>query len=150
MRGVPPLVPIVVCLSSGSMSPPDISAEEFSRRTFDFLIIGGGTAGLTIAARLSEDADVQVGVLEAGSAIEGDENVDIPGWFGNSLGAIYDWQFETVPQAELRGRSLAWPRGKCLGGTSLLNFMTWNRASKEDYDAWEQLGCEDWGWDGML
>lgn len=113
-------------------------------------MIGGGTAGLAVAARLSENAHVRVGVLEAGLAIDGDENVDIPGWFGNGLGSSYDWQFETVPQVGLDGRSLPWPRGKCLGGTSLLNFMTWNRASKQDYDAWAQLGCEDWGWDAML
>lgn len=132
------------------MSSSDIGADEFSRRIFDFVIIGGGTAGLTVAARLSENPDVTVGVLEAGPAIEGDDNVDVPGYFGNSLGSTYDWQFETVPQASLDGRRVSWPRGKCLGGTSLLNFMTWNRASKEDYDAWEQLGCENWGWNRML
>lgn len=132
------------------MSSPNITADEFSQRSFDFLIIGGGTAGLTVAARLSENANVTVGVLEAGPHIEGDENVDIPGHFGQSLGSTYDWQFETVPQAGLGGRRVSWPRGKCLGGTSLLNFMTWNRASKEDYDAWELLGCKNWGWNGML
>lgn len=132
------------------MSPSGTSADDFSRCPFDFLVIGGGTAGLAVAARLSENADLKVGVLEAGSAIEGDENIDTPGWFGNSIGASYDWQFETIPQVELRGRSLQWPRGKCLGGTSLLNFMTWNRASKQDYNAWEKLGCEGWGWDEML
>lgn len=125
-------------------------ACDFSRRRFDWLVIGGGTAGLAVASRLSEIPGAQVGVLEAGPCVQGNEDVDIPGKFGSTLGSHLDWQFETVPQPGLGGRGLAWPRGRCLGGTSLLNFMTWNRASKEDYDAWEELGCEGWGWEGVL
>lgn len=111
-------------------------ASEFAKKNFDFLIIGGGTAGLVVAARLSENPGLTIGVLEAGEAVlDEDVNIDIPAHYGNSLGTGLDWQFETTSQPGLGGRTLPWPRGKVLGGTSALNFMTWNRASRQDYDA---------------
>ena len=113
--------------------------ESFLDHEFTHLVVGGGTAGLVVATRLSENPNICVGVLEAG-----------PPAFGESLGSKYDWQFETTPQQGLNGKQLPWPRGKVLGGTSALNFMTWNRACKEDYDAWEELGADGWGWEGML
>lgn len=124
--------------------------DAFANRKFDILIVGGGTAGLAVAARLSENPSLDIGVLEAGRHIEGHEDVDVPGLFGRALGSDIDWQFETVAQKGFDGRRLAWPRGKGVGGTSLLNFMTWNRGSRADYDAWEELGCEGWGWDALL
>ena len=132
------------------MSIPSTTLAEFCGRQFDYLVIGGGTAGLTVAARLSEDPHITVGVVEAGPAVFGDVKVDVPGRFGESLNTPYDWQFETTPQPGFGGRKLAWPRGKVLGGTSALNFMTWNRGNREDYDAWEELGNDGWGWDGLL
>lgn len=129
---------------------PQATAVEFANRTFDYLVVGGGTAGLVVAARLSEDPSLTVGVLEAGSIAVGDPAIDVPGLFGSTLGTKYDWQFETVPQPGLAGRRLPWPRGKVLGGTSAMNFMTWNRPSRDDFDAWERLGNVGWGWDGLL
>lgn len=132
-------------------APPILSAEAFSRHTFDFLIIGGGTAGLAVAARLAEaEPRFTVGVLEAGAVAQNDDDIDIPGLFGRSLGGRYDWHLQTLPQQGLGGRSLAWPRGRVLGGTSALNFMAWNRASRQDYDAWADLGNRGWGWDDLL
>jgi choline dehydrogenase-like flavoprotein len=132
-----------------------MAALEFASTPFDFLVIGGGTAGLTVATRLSENPALIVGVLEAGSpAAVGESSrldaVDIPGCYGQTLGTSCDWQFETLPQPGLGGRTLKWPRGKILGGTSALNFMTWNRANRQDYDAWRDLGNEGWGWDDLL
>lgn len=129
---------------------PHVTAPEFVNQKFDYLVVGGGTAGLVVAARLSEDPTLTVGVLEAGPAGLGQRTIDVPGLYGAGLGTEHDWQFETVPQPGLAGRRLPWPRGKILGGTSALNFMTWNRASREDYDAWEGLGNSGWGWDGLL
>ena len=119
--------------------------------SFDFIVVGGGTAGLAVASRLAENTSFSVGVLEAGGpAPSGLDDIDIPAHYGRALGGQYDWRFETVPQEGLGGRKLPWPRGKVLGGTSALNFMTWNRASRQDYDAWEALGNRGWGWDDLL
>ncbi|KAJ5087054.1 hypothetical protein NUU61_008361 [Penicillium alfredii] len=113
--------------------------HDFAALGLDYLIIGGGTAGLAVAARLSEDPQVQVGVVEAGpSALNHEDGgvITIPGRYGETLGSAYDWQFATVAQPGLGGRSLPWPRGRVLGGTSALNFMAWNRGHRADYDAW--------------
>jgi choline dehydrogenase-like flavoprotein len=124
--------------------------SDFTRRGFDYVIVGGGTAGLAVAARLSEDPALSVGVLEAGPAIADEPVINIPGRAGDGIGSIYDWQFHTTPQAGLDGRKLPWPRGRLLGGSSALNFMTWNRPNKEDLDAWEALGNKGWAWHDLL
>ena len=126
------------------------SVEYFLAQKFTHLIIGGGTAGLVVATRLSEDESLKVGVLEAGSAAYDDPRINVPGRFGETLGTEHDWQFETIKQDGLGGRSLPFPRGKVLGGTSALNFMTWNRGCKEDYDAWENLGNHGWSFQDLL
>ncbi|KAK0718653.1 putative choline dehydrogenase [Lasiosphaeria miniovina] len=132
------------------MDSQHVTAEAFAARQFDFLVVGGGTAGLAVAARLSEDPRLVVGVLEAGSSAFGDEAVELPGLAGRALGTDLDWNFETVPQPGLGGRAVPWARGKVLGGSSALNFMTWNRGSRGDYDAWAELGNAGWGWDHLL
>ena len=132
------------------MPIPSVTPSEFCERRFDYLVIGGGTAGLALATRLSESPDVTVGVLEAGSAAFDETLIDVPGRFGESIGSKYDWQFETTSQPKLAGRTLPWPRGKVLGGTSALNSMTWNRGNRGDYDAWWELGNAGWGWDSLL
>ena len=129
---------------------PIASLDSFLTYKFTHLIIGGGTAGLVVATRLSEDPNLIVGVLEAGVAAFDDARINVPGRFGETLGTEHDWQFETTKQEGLGGRSLPFPRGKVLGGSSALNFMTWNRGCREDYDAWEALGNKGWGFDGLL
>ncbi|KAK3114641.1 hypothetical protein LTR53_006853 [Teratosphaeriaceae sp. CCFEE 6253] len=126
------------------------SPTTFAARTYDYLVLGGGTAGLVVAARLSEDPHITVGVLEAGApAALDDLAINVPGRYGEGIGTHRDWQYETTPQPGLGGRSLPWPRGKVLGGTSALNFMAWNRPAREDLDAWAELGNEGWGWDDV-
>ena len=132
------------------MSIPSMTPDEFVSHNFDYLVIGGGTAGLVVAARLSEDESITVGVLEAGGAPGDISAISVPGRFGEGIGTDVDWQFETIPQRVLRNRKLPWPRGKVLGGTSALNFMVWNRPNREDLDAWKELGNEGWGWDDVL
>jgi len=127
-----------------------LTGEGFAKTPFDFLVVGGGTAGLAVAARLSERTDLTVGVLEAGLAASGDGAVEFPGLAGRALGSDLDWKFETVPQAGLGGRVVPWGRGKVLGGSSALNYMTWNRASRQDYDDWRDLGNAGWGWHDLL
>lgn len=124
--------------------------KSFLDRTFTHIVVGGGTAGLVVAARLSEKPNTVVGILEAGPAAFDEPTVNVPGRFGESLGSKLDWQFCTTKQPGLNGKSLVFNRGKVLGGSSALNFMTWNRGCAEDYDAWEDLGAKGWGWDGLL
>ncbi|KIO26242.1 GMC oxidoreductase, partial [Tulasnella calospora MUT 4182] len=113
---------------------------------------GGGTTGCVVAARLAESG-ASIAIIEAGHHVIGDDRVDIPGNFGKTLrDEVLDWRFETVPQPGLGGRKVPLPRGKALGGTSVINSMTWGRASKEEYDEIsETLGNgKDWGWDDLL
>ncbi|KAL8647532.1 MAG: hypothetical protein Q9226_006393, partial [Calogaya cf. arnoldii] len=124
--------------------------EAFLFHKFTHIVIGGGTAGLVVAARLSEDPSITVGVLEAGSAAFDETRITVPGRLGETLFTEYDWQFETTSQPGLGGRKLPWNRGKVLGGSSAMNFMMWCRGNKGDYDAWEELGNKGWGWDGLL
>ncbi|KAL5532513.1 hypothetical protein ACEPAF_4287 [Sanghuangporus sanghuang] len=121
--------------------------EEVSQKGFDYVIIGGGTAGLTLAARLSEDTNLTVVVIEAGLERLGDQLIDIPGQYGKHFGnASYSWDFATVPQVHSNGVSCAWPRGKVLGGSSAINFYVWTKPPAADIDAWETLGSSGWNW----
>ena len=119
---------------------------------FDFVIVGGGSAGSTMAARLSEDPNVTVCLLEAGGkgasillrAPVG-AVVALPGY-----GKLFNWAFKTVPQLGLNGRRGYQPRGRALGGSSAINAMLYVRGHKADYDSWAALGCNGWGWKDCL
>ncbi|CEL58759.1 Glucose oxidase OS=Talaromyces flavus GN=GOX PE=3 SV=1 [Rhizoctonia solani AG-1 IB] len=124
---------------------------DFSSRDFDYIVIGGGTAGLVVAARLSENPKVSVGVIEAGPYFENDPLINTPALAGRLQGnSTYDWMFSSVPQSHVNNRSLPMPRGKALGGSSAINLMALDRASKIEYDAWEKLGNPKWNWNGLL
>lgn len=132
------------------MPIPSVSPQAFASETFDYIVVGGGTAGLAVAARLSENTQLKVGVLEAGPAALDDPLTYVPGRYGQALGTNLDWNFETTSQPALGDRRLPWGRGRVLGGTSAMNCLLWTRPSKDDLDAWEQLGNKGWGWDAML
>ncbi|KAK0486182.1 alcohol oxidase [Armillaria novae-zelandiae] len=130
---------------------PILTALDFLSIKFDYLVIGGGTAGLVVAARLSENPDCVVGVIEAGEYHENDDLVNIPGVMGRALhNPKYDWGFHTVPQKFVNDRQLSQSRGKGLGGSSLLNFFASVRPSKEELDAIESLGNPGWNWGNIL
>ncbi|KAI0364110.1 GMC oxidoreductase [Pilatotrama ljubarskyi] len=121
---------------------------DIANQTFDFVVIGGGTAGLTLAARLSEDPNVSVAVLEAGKAHFNDELVvSVQGWMRQFMDPEYDWKFTTVPQKDANGRVSVWSRGKGLGGSSAMNFLMWTRPQREDIEALEALGNQGWNWE---
>ncbi|KAF3014718.1 hypothetical protein E8E14_007565 [Neopestalotiopsis sp. 37M] len=117
---------------------------------YDYVIVGGGTAGAALATRLSLGLpDKSILLIEAGHAALGEPKINIPGLHGSTIGGPYDWNLTTLPQKAMGGRSLFLPRGHVLGGTSALNFMLWNRGSVADYDAWEELGNDGWDWESM-
>ncbi|MBA4112761.1 MAG: choline dehydrogenase [Verminephrobacter sp.] len=122
-----------------------------SDTTFDYIIIGGGTAGALLCNRLSADSNRRVLLIEAGRK-------DDYHWIHIPVGYLYcignprtDWLYQTEPDAGLNGRSLRYPRGKTLGGCSSINGMIYMRGQARDYDQWAQLtGDDEWRWDNVL
>ncbi len=116
----------------------------------DYLVIGGGTAGCIVAARLSEDPAVRVTLLEAGPG-DRDPWIHIPAGYARLFASgKYDWRFATEPEAGLGGRSVAWPRGRVLGGSGSINGMAYLRGSPHDYDRWAQSGARGWSYADVL
>ena len=117
---------------------------------YDYIVVGAGSAGCLLANRLSADADKRVLVLEAG----GRDNWI---WFHIPVGYLFaignprsDWCFKTESEEGLNGRSVSYPRGKVIGGSSAINAMIYMRGQAADYDHWRQLGLTGWGWDDVL
>jgi choline dehydrogenase len=117
---------------------------------YDYIIVGAGSAGCVLANRLSADAGMRVLLLEAGG-------MDNWIWFHIPVGYLFsignprsDWMFKTEPEEGLNGRSLNYPRGKVIGGSSAINAMIYMRGQAADYDHWRQLGLAGWGWNDVL
>jgi choline dehydrogenase len=117
---------------------------------YDYIVVGAGSAGCLLANRLSADAPTRVLLLEAGG-------MDNWIWFHIPVGYLFaignprsDWMFKTEPEEGLNGRSLNYPRGKAIGGSSAINAMIYMRGQAADYDHWRQLGLAGWGWDDVL
>lgn len=118
--------------------------------TFDFLIVGAGSAGCVLANRLTADPAVRVCLIEAGGS-DASPRVQIPaGTITLYKSKVFSWNYFSTPQKNLAGRSLHTPRGKALGGSSSMNSMIYIRGDASDYDQWEAAGCPGWGWDDVL
>jgi choline dehydrogenase len=119
-------------------------------KTFDYIIVGAGSAGCILADRLSASGEHRVLLLEAGSA---DKSI----WLRMPLGFAklfhhpkYNWRYSTTPQPELNGQRVYTPRGKVLGGSGAINAMIWVRGQRRDFDDWAAQGNPGWGWDDVL
>jgi choline dehydrogenase len=124
--------------------------QKLSQTQFDFIIIGAGSAGATLAARLTENSQFSVCLIEAGGK-DKSPFIHIPfGLAFLSRMTNLGWEYDTEPQSQLNNRQLFWPRGKVLGGSSSLNAMCYVRGVPEDYDQWSELGAKGWDWQTVL
>ena len=117
---------------------------------YDYIIVGAGSAGCVLAARLSADPSVSVLLLEAGPADDADE-IHAPAALNRLFQTAYDWNYLTVPQHRAAGRSVYWPRGKVLGGSSSINAMIYIRGNRHDFQGWrDEHGCAGWGYADLM
>ena len=128
---------------------------DIDGKTFDYVVIGGGTAGLVVASRLSENKGNSVAVIEAGnSGYDDNEKFTVPAGtlYDSSVGTQYDWQWKTARQSNMNNRRVDWPRGKVLGGSSAINGLYYIRQDKHQQNLWASLigDYDNWGWDNML
>lgn len=116
---------------------------------YDYVIVGAGSAGCVLAARLSEDPDIRVALIEAGGADTADE-IHIPAAFPSLFKTDCDWDLSTDPEPALDGRRTYLPRGRVLGGSSSLNAMIYIRGNRADYDGWAAEGATGWSYDQLM
>ncbi|KAL8640852.1 MAG: hypothetical protein Q9228_002272 [Teloschistes exilis] len=129
------------------MSPTEHSITE---KSLDYIIVGGGTAGLVLANRLTADPDVSILVIEAGSDRLSDPKITTPGLLTLTYNdPQYDWGFNTVPQEHLYGKCVSHSRGKVVGGSSAINALALIYPPRSSIDAWEHLGNKDWNWENL-
>lgn len=123
-------------------------ASDKGRDSYDYIVVGAGSAGAIIAARLS-DAGASVLLLEAGSTDDAPE-IRVPALFAKLQDTHLDWGYRTVAQAELAERRIFWPRGRVLGGSSSINYMVYLRGLPGDFDCWREMGNAGWGYEDVL
>ncbi|KAK8161915.1 choline dehydrogenase [Phyllosticta citrichinensis] len=129
-----------------------VSSELASRADssgYDYIVVGGGTCGLVVASRLSENANVTVLVIEAGESVYDNEHVTSPSGYSTAFGTPIDWNYTTTAQSHAHGKTQTLHQGKAIGGTSTINGMSYTRADAAQIDAWEKIGNAGWNWDNL-
>lgn len=125
-------------------------AARSSETQYDYIIVGGGTSGLVVANRLSEQENINVLVIEAGGSVYNNKNVTDTLGYGKAFGTDIDWAYETTKQEYGGGISQTLRAGKALGGTSTINGMVYLRAQTAQIDAWETVGNKGWNWKSLF
>ncbi|KAH7928995.1 GMC oxidoreductase [Leucogyrophana mollusca] len=120
-----------------------------ANKSYDYIIVGGGTAGCVLANRLSEDAGVSVLLVEAGGSNEGELFSKIPVGYAQLLKSSRDWCYKTTPQAALNNRVLDYARGKIMGGSASINALVYQHCSPSDFDEWETKGATGWNYNAL-
>jgi choline dehydrogenase len=135
--------------SLNGIAPPEVQAKLAAVDIFDYIIIGAGTAGCVLAERLSADARCRVLILEAGGS-------DARFWIKTPIGygrtfadPAVNWKYQTQASPGLNGRTMYWPRGRVLGGSSSINALVYCRGMPQDFDDWRAMGNLGWGWDDV-
>ncbi|KAI1457785.1 putative GMC oxidoreductase [Annulohypoxylon moriforme] len=126
-----------------------LSASKVRCESFDYIIAGGGTCGLVLANRLSEDPNIRVAVIEPGNDVRDNINVTSVTRFLRAFGTDIDWDYTMAPQQSADNITLSYHAGKAIGGTSTINGMTYIRGDKAEFDAWEALGNDGWNWETL-
>jgi choline dehydrogenase len=116
---------------------------------YDYVVVGAGSAGCVLAARLGEDRDVRVGVIEAGPP-DSEPVLHMPLAFAQLWHSRFDWDLMSEPETGLGGRRVYLPRGRVLGGSSSLNTMVYMRGNRADYDEWAAMGLPGWSYEEVL
>ncbi|GFR76758.1 oxygen-dependent choline dehydrogenase [Elysia marginata] len=133
---------------------PQYKQVDKPRDTYDYIVVGGGSAGSVLAARLSENSSVSVLLLEAGPSDLGHTELDTPNLVANLWYSAFDWMFFSEPQKQnslgLKEKRASYPRGRVLGGSSQINYMQWARGNRRDFDRWAELGCQGWSYKDVL
>ena len=137
-------------LALHDISSSMVASAPTLQRSYDYIVVGGGSAGCVLARRLAEDATATVLLIEAGPSDEGVAAIDEPGAWVSLMGGMHDWCHAYAPGPHIGGRVVPIPRGKVLGGSSSTNAMLWYRGHPGDYDAWHEAGATGWNHAALL